>query len=535
MRIFAAITTVLLLGLLCLASGRTTDTCAVELKLIDAVTGRELPGLVRIRGLDGTRVQPIELLPRGLGLKEPALASYASSIHDWSVVPKTTVIHLPRKPLVIEAFSGLETETSTARIDLSGQSMTELTMPLVSFDNTARRGLRSANTHLHLMKISRAEADRYLVEVPQADGLDMLYVSYLERAGADPEYISNRYTSADLASLEEQSGVVFGNGEEHRHNFKGYGDGYGHVMLLNIKKLIQPVSIGPGIMKTGTDGLPLARGIETARHDGATIVWCHNDMGRESLPNFLAGRIHALNIFDGSMISSYKDSFYRYLNAGLRVPFSTGTDWFQYDFSRVYVDVEGEPTVEKWLNSLAAGRSFITNGPLLEFTVSGTGIGGTVQLQEQGKVALKARATGRGDFEQIEIIKNGKVLWTALSRRVGGHHEATLSVEAEVDEPCWFALRTPPPPIERVSNLQVPVGKNEFDRWLYAHTSAIYVNVAGRSQFDKNIARGLLSEMRADRDKINRIGTFADEQERARVLDVYSEGIQELERRLAER
>ena len=49
------------------------------------------------------------------------------------------------------------------------------------------------------MKVSRADADRYLQEVPRADALDLLFVSYLERAGADQDYITNRYTAGDLA------------------------------------------------------------------------------------------------------------------------------------------------------------------------------------------------------------------------------------------------------------------------------------------------------------------------------------------------
>jgi hypothetical protein len=304
-------------------------------------------------------------------------------------------------------------------------------------------------------------------------------------------------------------------------------------MLLNIPKLIQPVSIGPGIMKSGTDGLPLARGIDTARSDGATIVWCHNDFGREALPNILAGRIHAQNIFDGSISSSYKDTFYKYLDAGLRVPFSTGTDWFQYDFSRVYVDVGGEPTVEKWLSSLAAGRSFITNGPLLELKVAGEGIGSTIRLAKKGTVTIEARATGRADFEQIEIVENGDVKWTAPARRVGGHYEATLSVEIPIDAPAWLALRTPPPPVDKDPDLRVPVGKNDFGRDIFAHTSPIYIEVAGKSRFVPQIAQQLLTEMRNDRDEITRIGKFADDQEKARVLDVYNDGIRELERRLA--
>ena len=111
------------------------------------------------------------------------------------------------------------------------------------------------------------------------------------------------------------------------------------MMLLNLQELVLPVSIGPGIMKLGTDGLPVQRGIDTARRDGGTAVWCHNRWGFEHIPNWVLGRLDAQNIFDGGAHGSYKDSFYRFLNAGLRVPFSTGTDWFIYDFARVFVPV----------------------------------------------------------------------------------------------------------------------------------------------------------------------------------------------------
>ena len=95
----------------------------------------------------------------------------------------------------------------------------------------------------------------------------------------------------------------------HRHNFEAYGDGYGHVMLLDIKRLIQPVSIGPGLMTTGSDGIPLRRGIDTARQDEATVIWCHNSLGLEDLPNWMSGVLDAQNIFDGGEHGSYKDTY----------------------------------------------------------------------------------------------------------------------------------------------------------------------------------------------------------------------------------
>ena len=107
--------------------------------------------------------------------------------------------------------------------DLTDKQSAQISIPFVRFYDAAAHGYRSGNTHLHLMKITREQSDRYLAEVPKADGLDLLFLSYLERAVEDRDYISNRYTDGDLASLTRTSGVVFGNGEEHRHNFSGFG------------------------------------------------------------------------------------------------------------------------------------------------------------------------------------------------------------------------------------------------------------------------------------------------------------------------
>ena len=49
--------------------------------------------------------------------------------------------------------------------------------------------------------------------------------------------------------------------------------------------------------------------------------------------------VDALNVFDGARIGTYEDGYYRYLNIGIRLPISTGTDWFLYDLARVYAKV----------------------------------------------------------------------------------------------------------------------------------------------------------------------------------------------------
>ena len=392
MRISAAITAALLAGVLCFAHSDSPEMCSVSLRLIDASTGRETSGLVRITAPDGHAIQPVELLSRGLGIS--LAASESSAIRGWSVLNRPTKIRLRPGRYMFEAISGLETEASRQSLEVTAGADIRCDLRLVRFSDLRSRGWLSGNTHLHLARISRAEADRYLEEVPRADGLDLLFVSYLERAGADQDYVSNSYRLAELVEIGRRAGIRFGNGEEHRHNFDAGGEGYGHVMFLNLKNLVQPVSIGPGITKAGTDGIPLERGIDSARRQPASVIWCHNDWGRERIPSLVSGRLDAQNIFDGSVRSGYRESFYRDLNAGFRTPFSTGTDWFIYDFSRVYVRVQGEPTVKNWLESLAAGRTFITNGPLLNLSADGRGPAPSFVARNRGPSASKAGPLG---------------------------------------------------------------------------------------------------------------------------------------------
>lgn len=497
------------------APSRAPETCQLTIRLIDSETRRSLPGLVRIRKPDGTAVPLAGLVNRGTKLRDNHPAK------EWFALLDAATVPVPQAQLTIEAFSGIETELAHVVADLSGKLGAEIEISLQPFSDAAGNGWFSGNTHLHLSGLTRAQADEYLWTLPRADRLDLVFVSYLERVKADRDYISNAYTAADLEHFGGK-GLLFGNGEEHRHNFAGFGEGYGHVMFLNIGKLVRPVSIGAGIMGEGPDWPPLRRGITLARQQGATIIWCHNSFGHEDAPDWLAGMLQALNIFDGGSHGSYEETFYRYLNIGLKVPFSTGTDWFIYDFSRVYARLEQALTLENWLEALAAGRTFISNGPLLEFRLGDKQSGDTIQLAEPTDISILGRAIGRHDFKTIELIHNGRIVNASASHAIGGHFEADLHFDFAVNESGWFALR-------------VPTGSatNEMGETLFAHTSPIYVELDGKPVFKKEAANALVADMESALAAIPANAKFDDDTQRDEVLNIYREAIETLRRRAA--
>lgn len=500
-------------------------TCSLTIELVDQQTRQPLPGIVQVLGADGKGIKLPELVNRGQGIEQQG------PIHDWWVLPKPITVAVPAAPLVFKALSGLETELAVKQVVLTGQTQSTLQIPLMRFHQARRDGYVAGNTHLHLMKLSKSEADRYLREVPLADGLDIVFLSYLERAKADLEYTSNKYTHDDLKRMSHGH-LHFGHGEEHRHNFGAYGEGYGHILLLDIPYIIHPVSIGPGITGQGSDAPALQAGIDKARRAGGKVIWAHNLYGFEDIPNWVTGRVHANNIFDGSEKGSYKDTYYRYLNVGLQVPFSTGTDWFIYDLSRVFVMADRPITPTEWLERLAAGKSYITNGPLLEFTVDGRALGSVLDLAKPREVTIRGRAVGRTDFKRIELVRGGRVVRTVASRPEGDHFVAAMDLPLAIDAPTWLALRTPPPPVRDDPQLQEPVASNEFGGRLFSHTSPIYVHLDGKGVFDAETAAGLVDEMKSCIEKITAQAVFAEKGERQKVLQVYEEAIGVLEKRI---
>lgn len=482
--------------------------------------GEEVGALVRVTNADDGKAIPL-----------------SGEIHralNWYSIAHGAQLRLPRRKLRLEMVRGLETELTTADVDLTDGKDREIQLAVNYFGETRDSGARSGNTHLHLKDLSFTEMDRYLRLVPKTDELDIVFVSHLERKPEDKHYISNTLTAGDLGRLSE-SGTLFGNGEEHRHNFGPGDEGYGHVMFLNIQQLIQPVSIGPGIMKTGTDSPSLKPGLEEAKRQGATVIWCHNRFGLEDVPSWLGDRLHALNIHDGGMHhGSYDETYYRYLNIGLKIPFSTGTDWFIDDFARVYVPYDqpqSKPgdvmTPARWLKQLERGRSMITNGPLLEFKLTTEGrsrllSGDQYQFGGPATVKLKAIGAGRHDFLAIEVVYNGKVVRSAATKNEKGYFSAVLDEDFELTESGWLALRIP--------DKDQP--KHELDRPLFAHTSPIYVEIAGKKHFDLATAEKLVAEMRRALEVIPKRATFASDTEREKVLEVYREGIRTLELRM---
>lgn len=110
-----------------------------------------------------------------------------------------------------------------------------------------------------------------------------------------------------------------------------------------------------------------------------------------------------------------QEIYYQILNCGLRVPPSAGSASGvlpnPVGYNRVYVHLGQNLDYKEWWEGLRAGRSFVSNGPLLRCQANGQWPGHVFKASE-GKIIeidLKASLTSRDPIQSVEIIKNGVV------------------------------------------------------------------------------------------------------------------------------
>src|SRR5262249_12234563 len=107
--------------------------------------------------------------------------------------------------------------------------------------------------------------------------------------------------------------------------------------------------------------------------------------------------------------------------------------------------------------------------------------------------------------------------------KVGDHYEARIEREVSIDGPAWLAAR-----IDSDT-------KNELTQQLFAHTSPVYVDVAGRGVFDVEAGRALVKQMEEGREEIKARGKSSSDAARDRLLAAYDAAIRELAEQIARR
>jgi len=264
---------------------------------------------------------------------------------------------------------------------------------------------------------------------------------------------------------------------------------WGHLGLLNIRHVLLPGYAGypntaaASLYPTNADVADLAHEL------GAVVGYVHPfeeepqpltrpaHTDADELPVDVAlGKVDYIEIVAFSDHKATASVWYRLLNLGFQLPAAGGTDAMAdyatlrgpVGMNRVYVSVPNGPLNSgSWLESLKQGRSFATNGPLLDFALNDRPIGSTVHISRAQTVPYRIRLRSIVPLDHAQIVCNGAVIRELPVDRFDDWREfwGTLPLEKS----GWCVLRA------FTARAEPPV----LDNFVYATTSPIYVDLGG--------------------------------------------------------
>ena len=209
------------------------------------------------------------------------------------------------------------------------------------------------------------------------------------------------------------------------------------------------------------------------------------------------GKVDYMEVMGYSDHLITSDVWYRLLNCGFRIPAGAGTDAFPNFASlrgppglvRVYARAGapgGSLDHRQWLAAIRAGRTFVTNAPVLEFTLGGHQIGDEARLTHGGELRANVRLRSPVPVDHLELIGNGRVVASIPLARDRTSADTTVTIP--VTASGWYVLRA------WSDRPRLPV----LDLYPFASTSPIYVTVADapvRSRADAEYFLGWLDRV----------------------------------------
>jgi hypothetical protein len=303
----------------------------------------------------------------------------------------------------------------------------------------------------------------------------------------------------------------------------------GTVTLLNCHRPVFPLRSGD---PDGADDWSVADWCDQCHRKSGLATW--PDLPRltadypqgEALAALLLGKVDAFEVCSFMEIEPpVLADWYRLLDCGCRVPLvgASGKDSNAVVLGRVRTYARlapgEEPGLGPWIEAVRAGRTFVTNGPLLSLTADGEGPGAVIAATGGKSVRVRAEARSAVPFDEVEVLAGGTVV--AAKAASGNRQSAVVEMELPVTSSTWLAARC-------WSRERLPDGQ-----CVYAHTSPVHLEFEGRPRPDAATVGPLVEVLERTRDWIAHTARCPSEHHRKHLAGIVEAGLGELLRRQA--
>ena len=422
---------------------------------------------------------------------------------------------LPAGKYKIEAYRGFFYVPHTEEFELRAGETRRIALPMKNWAGSARDEWISGDDHIHITR-SRADNAVFLRWLEAEDLQVGNFLQLQRQMDAAVQYAFGREGEAQRAGYSIRSG------HESRSAF------YGHLNLLGGREMIRPLSIGETYANSAEAYPYPAVLFRRGRALGATMGYAHFNGGMEHstlLMDLVLGNIDFVEVFQFGVMRTKE--WYELLNAGLRVHGVAGSDfpvplnrrkewprWLpllgpERTLVRTDSRVRRKPTetsYDSWAAGVRAGDLILTNGPLVEVTLS-----------DDGSTAL-ATARFYRPLERLSIIRNGETVASVAGNGVRTTLE--LSINLDEGESCWVAAH-------------VVAQKAEGEPDIQAHTNPAYLIREGKPVMIDATRKVLTERWEAELDYYKSAGLlFLSEAQKQEFVQSAERALAELRRPL---
>jgi hypothetical protein len=440
--------------------------------------------------------------------------------HYCTYIPGETVIDLPLGKVYVEVSKGFEIRPVRTVVEVTPDTE-EITVEIEKVLPWREKGWVTADTHVHFLSPMSA-----LLE-GSAEGVNIINLL----ASQWGELMTNvgDFDGKTTWGSREAGGdgeYLVRVGTENRQHVLG------HISLLGYSgRIIARMTTG------GPDESAIGDPIEILLTEWARQ--CKRQSGLVVLPHFpqpraehaasiVSGDIDALemtawgNLYGGIHPYSLSD-WYRYLNCGYLVAAVGGTDKMSANTAvgtvRTYarIDTSNPFTYDTWMDAVRRAETFVTYGPLLDFSVDGHPMGERIGMSANGGTVdvTWQVASVTVPMSRVELVVNGEIRESVEVPP----EQASGNWSVKVGKSAWLAL------LVRGHYADKP-------EIIAAHSSPVMVDVEGSPMLAAADAVTILEQIEGALAYLDTVGTRADDAAYKRMRMVLTSAHRSLHNRM---
>ena len=434
---------------------QTGELVPARLGLYDATGRTPLPSdqaLLIHRYADETRL--LWVAPRLIWPSPQRQVFYANGSYDSQV---------PAGTYELVATKGPEYRVFKSSVDVKPGQTNRVTVTLQRYINQPSRGWYSGDTHLHLMRDQTEDAAVW----GQVTAEDVHVGNLLEMGNIVTTHY--RQPAWGKAGRYFRGGHLIASGQEDPRTTER-----GHTIHHNLQK---PIHLPP------EEFFSYHKVFEGSHSQGGVSGYAHMAQifnGRRGLSlDAPFELVDFIEVLQGGRLGV--DNWYPYLNLGFKISPAAGSDYPYYGPSlpgveRYYVKLDAPFDPDAWYASFKAGHVFVTNGPMLDFTINGQGMGQEIHVARGARLEIAASSQLNPDFDKpgrLELIVQGDVVATERADISDRGDRIELRKELTADRSMWIAVRAS-------GAREVPAQGPVQELGALAHSAPIYVIVDGQ-------------------------------------------------------